>query len=438
MRLNCPPFHSSSRMDRLGLPADHVHHPLRGAPGWCGQDDLAAHGLQQPDEHQGGGGLSRTGPAGENRDLFPDDSLYGGQLLFAQSEIPSPTKQRQPTLDSGRIHGRGAAALRQPLGHVELVEVEGFGIVAKGGAAVRGGHLADLEKPLLLHLLQKHRQALAEVQSDQLTGLGLDLGRGEVAVAKLPAGGKHMPDAGHDALGAVFFQADAQGDLVGGEKADAVDVVGQPIRVLGDGGDGLVAVLLVDPHGKKGADAVGLQKHHHFPDGAVLGPGLADHAQLLFGDPGHLDKALDLFLEDVEGFFLEVLDDFLGRLGADALDQARAEVFLQSRGGGRLSFHRRRGPELPAVLGIHGPGPVKFHRGAGKHLGLVDDDRLLLHRVVERRHAQHGPPIVRVVKRHSVDDSADGFGDGLELFLHPLASEGICRLPEALAMPVKQ
>ena len=45
------------------------------------------------------------------------------------------------------------------------------------------------------------------------------------------------------------LDAQALGDLVGAEEADAADVGGQPVGVLADDGDGILAVGLEDPHG---------------------------------------------------------------------------------------------------------------------------------------------------------------------------------------------
>ena len=41
----------------------------------------------------------------------------------------------------------------------------------------------------------------------------------------------------HDALRAIGRQANTQGHLVCGKKADPVNILGEPIGILGDGGD---------------------------------------------------------------------------------------------------------------------------------------------------------------------------------------------------------
>ena len=95
---------------------------------------------------------------------------------------------------------------------------------------------------------------------------------GAAAVALV---GQFLQDVLQAGLGAQFgLLADAQalGDLVGGLEADARDISGQPVWVLGDLLDRLVPVRLVDAKGPAGADAVAVQKDHDLPDHLLLVP----------------------------------------------------------------------------------------------------------------------------------------------------------------------
>ena len=71
--------------------------------------------------------------------------------------------------------------------------------------------------------------------------------------------GQGVGKAGLDPLGAVLRDADRRGDRVGGLEADAPDVRGQLVRLLLDGFDRVVAVLLVDLYRQGGGDADVLQ-----------------------------------------------------------------------------------------------------------------------------------------------------------------------------------
>ena len=141
-------------------------------------------------------------------------------------------------------------------------------------------------------------------------------------------------------LWGLLVKADAEGDLVCRKEADAVKILGQTVGVLIDVFNGIVPVFLVNPHGEKGADAVGLQEHHHIADGPVFNPGLADHRQFLLGNPGDLSEVFDFIFKHVKGIITEVFDDFLGRLWPHPLDEPGSEVFLQRCGCGGFLFNR--------------------------------------------------------------------------------------------------
>jgi hypothetical protein len=59
-------------------------------------------------------------------------------------------------------------------------------------------------------------------------------------------------------------------------EADAPNVTGQAIWVLGHHLNGVRAVGLVDAHGARPSDAVGVQEHHDLADDLLFGPGVGD------------------------------------------------------------------------------------------------------------------------------------------------------------------
>jgi len=60
---------------------------------------------------------------------------------------------------------------------------------------------------------------------------------------------------------------------------------------------------------------------------------------------------------------------------------------------------------------MSGPGSLKLHRRPGKHLGLMDNDRLLLAGADEWKYPKDRPSVVRVVVGDTIYDSTDGLGD---------------------------
>jgi hypothetical protein len=149
--------------------------------------------------------------------------------------------------------------------------------------------------------------------------------------------------------------AEALGDRVGGLEADAPDVGGQPVRLAADHVDRLVPVGLVDPHRQRRGDTNALQEDHHLLDRLLLLPRTGDHPGALGPKTGDLDQAARLLLDHLQGGLAEVIDDPLGHLGADALDQSRAEVAADALDGG--GQHRLVGLdlELAAVLRVAAP-----------------------------------------------------------------------------------
>ena len=111
--------------------------------------------------------------------------------------------------------------------------------------------------------------------------------------------------------------------FVGGFEADASDVVGQPIRVLLDLGDGFLPVGPVDPYRPTEADAMLGQEEHDFADFLLLLPALTDAFYTLLADALDVKKEIRGRLEDFESPFFVETDDPGGQLRPDAADSPR-------------------------------------------------------------------------------------------------------------------
>jgi len=82
----------------------------------------------------------------------------------------------------------------------------------------------------------------------------------------------------------VLGDADTLGDLVGRGKADAVDLLGQGVRVLLRRLNGVAPVGLENAHSPPGTDAVAMQEQHDPPDLHALVPGGRDPFPALGAD----------------------------------------------------------------------------------------------------------------------------------------------------------
>ena len=148
---------------------------------------------------------------------------------------------------------------------------------------------------------------------------------------------KDVEDAGLGQERRVFVEAKLLRDFVCSDEAYAENIVGQPVRILLNHGNGFVFILLVDFRSVSGADPMGLKKQHDGADFFLLFPRLTDHADALRADTWNFHKLLDVGLDDVEGGLPEQLDDALGHDRADALDEARSEVLFDAVNRGRGS-----------------------------------------------------------------------------------------------------
>ena len=211
-------------------------------------------------------------------------------------------------------------------------------------------------------------------------------------------------DAGPGADHGRLRDAQLFGDLVGGLEADAPDIAGEPVGVLGHQRDRVRPVGLVDAHGTRRAHTMALEEHHDLADGFLVGPGGGNACHAFGADAAHLGQALRLLLDDVEDGFPERRDQPLGEMRADTLHQTRAEIFLnalQGRGGCRF---QEIGRELLSMVAMRGPPPAGLDELAGADRRDMPDDG---HEVTMAAHfdPQDRPASVGIVVGHAFDQT---------------------------------
>ena len=214
-----------------------------------------------------------------------------------------------------------------------------------------------------------------QLQAEQFLDLGGDLRPLQVAVALFPGRGEQVADGRLHAQHRIRGEAQRQGHPVGREKADSVDVAGQPVGVLPHQGDGPVAVLLEDAYREQGGDTVFLEKEHDLAHRPVLLPGGADGGQLAIGNARNLGELVHVLLEHPQGALAEVADDAPGDLRPHPADQAGAQVLLQRAGARGFQFGGIPGLELATEFRVLHPGTDKLHGGTGKDPRLMHGNR---------------------------------------------------------------
>ena len=149
-----------------------------------------------------------------------------------------------------------------------------------------------------------------------------------------------------------------------------------------------------------------MQEDHDVAHRLLLLPAFADLLDALPADALDLRQERRAFIDDLQGAFAEDLDDLVGVMGADPLDEAGAKKFLDAFDRVGRSRLERLGLKLPAMLGIFTPGAGRLQILAGHHARHLADDgdqiALPLH-----LHAQHGETILRIVEGDALDDAGN-------------------------------
>ena len=154
----------------------------------------------------------------------------------------------------------------------------------------------------------------------------------------------------------VELDAERACDPVGDLEADSRQL-GQPVRIGGEHGDDVLAVLTHEPGGEARADSVGEEKGLDLTDRRDLAPGVNSALDALTGDRpagarAHFAEPVRVaveLLEDVLG--PEVLDDRACERAPDPGD-ARHQPERDPVRGLRQRRPKRLDDELPAVLGV--------------------------------------------------------------------------------------
>ena len=351
-------------MDGFGLHARGFGQALSGSSGGCGEKNPGARGAKGLKNAERGGSLAGAGTAGEDEDLAPD---RGQDRLHLHLVIVHARGGLNLLLQALRAHGHGALPAEnfpEPPGGAD------FGMI-------EGGKVDGL--PVEKHVVVS--QHLIQRVGDQ--GL-IDLQQLRAGFAELLPGGKTVPlvsqrvEGVHDAAAepgiAVMAEAHLFGDGVGGAEADPPDVVGEAVGVFLHHLDTFTAVGLIDLGRVGGTHVMPLEKEHDVFDLLLLDPALLDALDPDPADPGNIQQAVGLLLNDVQGIRAEDPDDPGSELGSDPLDQTAAEILFDPVDGGGERLLKAFDGELPAILAVDAPASAEREHAAHMDLRHVPDD----------------------------------------------------------------
>jgi hypothetical protein len=106
----------------------------------------------------------------------------------------------------------------------------------------------------------------------------------QITMAALRRFAQNMQHTGLHSQREIAANADLAGEPVGEQKADAMHLLGERIRIFSDLGDRTGAVDPIDAQRQGRADAMALEKHHDILHAALGLPGLHDPARPHFAD----------------------------------------------------------------------------------------------------------------------------------------------------------
>ena len=391
-------------MDGLRLQAGAVRQPLGRPTRGRAQRHANLLGDQHLQDRVDQGGLAHAGAAGDHQHLAGESNPDGLALACGQL-------QTRPALHPWDRLGGVDRRPGWPGGH-ENPQSFGNGLL---GPVEAGQEHAAAAFQLVGHDvpgLQLQRQCRCDQvigNFQQLGGQRRQLLHRQTAMPLVHRLGQRVADAGTDPDQRRLLDPDLGRDLIRGAEPDAADVPGQTVGVLADHPHGIVAIGLVDPHGPRRTDAVGVQEQHDLPDDLLFRPAGDDPRRTLGADTGHLAQALRLLLDEIEHRLSEAPYQTLGVDRADAADHARGEIPLDALERCRRAGLEEGRAELLAVGAVVHPGATHLDELAGADHRRVADhgDQVSLAPGLDPQHAE---PVLRVVERHPLHEAGQRFG----------------------------
>ena len=375
-------------VDGLGVGTGGLRHALRRpARGGC-QGEGHAHSCKGVSDAADDGGLAGARSAGDDHDPGVQGAAHRRPLAFGEREaqlllilghVPEGIGCRwlgelDELVGDGGLHAGHEGLEDAPLLAHELLD--------EGPLGEHGVHGVGEE------LLVRTQEAAGFYDELIVRKIGVSVLRARVLQGEL--------DAGEQPGGGVGLKAGHPlGDGVCGHETDAVDVVDELVGVLLDLGEGQISVGLVHAVGLVHRDAVGGEGHEDVPHGPVLVEGFYDHGQLLSADAGYLQKALRLVLHDLQRVHAESVHDEAGHGGTDALDGAAGKIVFNSKLCGRSQGLGEGDGELLTVLRVIRKGAFRpeLFPGGGEGQRAAQG-----HEPIRRFRAQgkNGVPVVGV------------------------------------------
>src|SRR5271166_1389762 len=221
-----------------------------------------------------------------------------------------------------------------------------------------------------------------------------------------------MVDAGTRAIKRVSGNTDFLRDLIGGREANPIDVFRQHVRIAAHFLDRLLAIGLEDSYRPAGAHTMAVKEQHDLSYLFRSLPCLLNSLPPFRSDPIDGLQFRDPVLDHAQDFGSEPPDQLLGQNRPDALDQAAAEVTLDSLHRRRRHGFHQPGLELKPVLFVSNPPALGLQPLPGSYGRQRSKDCYLV-AVSSDFYPKHTEAVFVVVESDALDQAGDFLGDRL-------------------------